>query len=100
MYFDLASDAGQFLGGYFHQDWTYDHDSWEDVVDEYVDEVSSECVHSTGAQIQAMLDGMSDEELEDVVWRRLACFYNPPTESLRTWLSRVVQRIEHRHGSK
>ncbi len=86
----------QFLGGYFHQDWVVDQESWEGVVDDFIAESAPPVVTDCAEELRQLIaGGLSDAELATVL-RRLDSSVAPSSlqMSATEWLSAVLQRLE------
>jgi hypothetical protein len=85
----------QFLGGYFHQDWALDRESWEPVVDEFVSESPHSVVVETADELTEVLAAhLSDAELTTVL-DRLGATVSPAGFDLTTtgWLEAMLWRL-------
>lgn len=85
----------ELLAGYFHQDWTSDHDTATAVVERYLEEWPSDEVPVVVKEIRQLLfDAKSENELREVVLR-LGCYYEPRADSrtYREWLTSVCERL-------
>lgn len=86
----------QFLGGYFHQDWALDRDSWEPVVDEFITESPHSVVVATVDELREVLAAhLTDAELT-VVLDRLGASVAPAGFELTptAWLEAMVRRLQ------
>ena len=85
-------DLGQFLGCYFHQDWDADYDTWEEGVQQFMRDATSEEVEATRKQLDHLLSRNRDESR---IWRNplheLYCDYDPTADgiSYTEWLCQV-----------
>ena len=69
---DLPDLAG-FLGGYFHQDWTLDHQSADEVIEVFRADVDDETRERLNAQIDMIL--AEESEVTDTMLYDLRCSY-------------------------
>jgi hypothetical protein len=86
---------GQFLGGYFHQDWVVDRHRWEEVVDDFVAESPRSLVLACAAELRDLLAaGFTDTELTNLL-ERLGGSVDPAAVELRTdeWLRAMLARL-------
>jgi hypothetical protein len=85
-----------FFSAYFHEDWRCDADSTEAVVTEYARTATLEDMHSLG---EAILDFsrefVSEEQLEEELYRTLGCYYQPSAVGLsaKAWLAGVARQL-------
>ena len=85
----------QFLGAYFHQDWTLEGHDWETVVDDFIVESPRAVVTATAEELRDLVAaGFSDAELGAVL-EGLGASVLPSalgmTPSL--WLAALLQRL-------
>jgi hypothetical protein len=89
---------GQFLGGYFHQDWVIDRQRWEEVVDDFIAESPRSLVLECAAELRDLLAaGFTDTELTGVL-ERLGVSVDPSAVQLRAdeWLQEMLGRLTAR----
>ena len=92
---------GQFLGGYFNEDWHLDDATWQGVVRRYLTVEPSESVAAAAAQLKALLaTELDDSTLERSVLREHGCCFDPASigVSMRDWLTDVLGMLEGRGG--
>ena len=66
----------QFLGAYFHQDWTVEHETAEQVIDAFLADSDSEDLVIVRREIGALLNlGKDEMELRDYLLKELSCYY-------------------------
>jgi len=97
----LSTPLGQFLGGYFHQDWTLDHGTWQDVVRNYVRSESPDAVRRAGTQLRSLVTAeIDDPTLERQVHNDYGCFFSPGSIGLgmRQWLKEVLRMLDAPQG--
>jgi hypothetical protein len=91
-----SSELFQFFAAYFHEDWSVDAASPDDVIDSFIAaHTGSECAHIASlidAFAAAVLD---DQALERALFAELGCYYVPTADaqSTRGWLQRVSGRL-------
>jgi CdiI immunity protein len=86
----------QFLGGYFHQDWALDRDSWQPVVEEFVTESPHSLVVETAAELSDVLAAnISDAELTTLL-DRLGASVAPAGfgMTVTAWLEALLLRLQ------
>jgi hypothetical protein len=83
----------QFLGGYFHQDFMLDHESWQGVVAQFRADASP----AELARVQAELDQLINRQLgEDQLSEALldlGCFLLPVSFSFAEWLEQLRSEL-------
>jgi hypothetical protein len=88
-------ELGQFLGGYFHQDWVADRHRWEAVVDDFIAESPRSLVLACAAELRDLLAaGFSDTELTSLL-ELLGGSVDPAAVELRAdeWLQAMLRRL-------
>jgi hypothetical protein len=83
----------QFLAGYFHQDWSSDHEAEDDVVRSFVAEASPETVSRVKGELQLVLRTLnSEEEMQVFLFEEMGCSYYFPSawSSGKVWLEHVA----------
>jgi CdiI immunity protein len=86
---------GQFLGGYFHQDWVVDRHRWEEVVDDFIAESPTSLVLACAAEVRDLLAaGFTDTELTGLL-ERLGGSVDPAAVELSAdeWLQAMLGRL-------
>lgn len=89
------SDLENFFSAYFHQDWSMDHDTAEEVVDYYRESESEQTVAGTREQLSALLaQGLDEDELAEKV-QNMGCEYDPTCDggNYRDWLASLAQYL-------
>jgi CdiI immunity protein len=88
----------EFLGAYFHQDWTVDEPTADGIVEKYLSEWPKEEALLALNELDRLL-GQSDNE----IWLRgildeMGCYYNPAGDSLTCagWLGHVREKMAKR----
>ncbi|MEZ1318435.1 contact-dependent growth inhibition system immunity protein [Pseudomonas fluorescens] len=89
----------EFFGAYFHQDWTVEHDTAEQVIEYF----SS---HSDPADLTLVLQELgsllklrkSEMELRSYLLRELSCYYCywNEWESGEVWLRHIASKLGHK----
>ena len=85
-----------FLGGYFHQDWTLESSSADEVIEKFVDDGDAETVRAVAREIDQLLKSKgSERELREAL-RNLGSAYNFEADgfSASEWLRHVRSRLE------
>ena len=88
---DRLPHLAHFFGAYFHEDWDFDDPDDRAVVDRFLRCESRERVDYARVEINHLLAmPLADEELSEVVFRDLGCYYTPePDVPMRQWLRSV-----------
>ena len=96
-YDDRYPELGQFLGGYFYQDWADDKrivgGSFEDVVRYFVAMNPAATVSQATRELEEFMElDLSEKELEEIVYEDLKCFVHAPGLGLtyRQWLEAIL----------
>ena len=93
----ISFDLYQFLATNFHQDWDLEADTWEGVVDNYVDEdPSAEQLRKLAAEIDDLLASRVEESLREFLVRKVGVDYLPDPLSYHRWLSEIASRLRVR----
>jgi CdiI immunity protein len=94
---DRYPDLDQFLAGRFHQDWPLDASNDLGMIELFLSEEPPEFVDSVRRQIRALIGlGLSEQELQDAVWRDFGCEYDPTIDGLSVtqWVQSVAARLD------
>lgn len=83
----------QFLGGYFHQDWTLDYSSSEAVLHSFIDDSSPDERALIAAQLREVM-ALPDSQLADAVLD-LGAYYDPTPDgrTMREWLQEMSNAL-------
>ena len=83
----------EFLGGYFHQDWSEDAPTAVAIVERYLSEWPIEEIPKMLNELNALLAQRDDDVMQCVM--KMGCFYNPVADgiSYRAWLNQIVYRL-------
>jgi len=87
----------QFFGGYFNQDWVYDHDSADEVIDSFIKESDPEAICQVRQKIIELLANQNTEiDLQKNLLYEQYCYYHYPHEwpSGRLWLEHVIEKLD------
>jgi len=92
----------QFLGAYFHQDWSADATDADGIIDRYLSDHSNK---DEVAQMAALIDAYAqrvsdDRQLERALVTELWCEFVPSTAGVRArdWLQHVAARLRAAAG--
>ena len=88
-----------FFGAYFHQDWTVEHDTAEQVIDAFVAESAIEDLMAVRHELLVLMDQGKDEfVLREYLLRELSCYYCywNAWASGESWLRHIAGRLDSR----
>ena len=100
---------GQFLGGYFHQDWAVVLDwngqepNFEAVVRSYTATATAEGITQVREQLKQFLAlALTDGQLEKVVFNDFGVDYNPTRRgsTFRQWLESILEILQEPPNKK
>jgi hypothetical protein len=86
---DFMKNLAQFLGAYFHQDWSLESTDAEGVLRSFMRNEPQETVRQVCDEIEQLLKrDLSDEELGSIVHGELGSYYSPAADGMtyRQWL--------------
>jgi len=86
----------QFLGAYFHQDWTVEHETAEQVIDAFLADSDVEDLVIVRREISALLKlGKDEMGLRDYLLKELSCYYCywNSWESGVSWMQHISDRL-------
>lgn len=86
----------QFLAGCFHQDWSCDHETEDDVIRSFVAEASPETILRVKDELQLALRAFnSEEEMQVFLFEEIGCSYYYPYawSSGKAWLEHVAAML-------
>ncbi|MGF0242264.1 contact-dependent growth inhibition system immunity protein [Rhodococcus sp. IEGM1300] len=90
-----------FFGAYFHQDWTVEHQTAEQVVDAFLVDSSPEDLKLVWEELNALLDQrMGELDLRKYLLRELSCYYCywNVWESGELWLRHIASKLVSKIG--
>ncbi|WP_077048348.1 contact-dependent growth inhibition system immunity protein [Pseudomonas sp. KK4] len=93
---DEFPELYEFLASYFHQDWSFDHDTEEEVIRSFVIDSSIETLLQVKSELQNLLaTTQSEGELQNFLFRELSCYYYYPHawSSGKAWLEHVFRML-------
>ena len=91
----MRYDLEQFFGAYFHQDWPFDADDWQGIVDQYSGSSTrtSQQLHALAGHIDELRGSCPDSEFPTLMMD-MGGFYDPRPEMAYTeWLGHVAERL-------
>lgn len=86
----------QMLGGYLHQDWTLQFESEEEAIQAMLNDSEAVRIAEGMRGIDELISGQySEEEVEDFVYGRIGCYFDPQSIGLSylSWLRRVREKM-------
>ncbi|MEZ0339173.1 contact-dependent growth inhibition system immunity protein [Mycobacterium sp. pV006] len=94
----LSWELSQFLGAYFHQDWDLEADSWEGLVDIYVDDHPVvDQLRTLADELDEVRDSRPEQPLQHFFIRTVGVDYNPEPVPYKEWLGQISDRLR-RHA--
>jgi hypothetical protein len=88
-------NLSNFLAGYFHEDWTLESSSADEVIEKFVHDGDAETPHAVAAEIDQLLQTKkSDSELKQIL-RSLGSAYNFEANgfSASGWLRHIRSKL-------
>ncbi|RON17412.1 contact-dependent growth inhibition system immunity protein [Pseudomonas frederiksbergensis] len=88
-----------FFGAYFHQDWTVEHDTAEQVIDAFLADSDPGDLRVVRQELNVLLDQRKDElVLREYLLKELSCYYCYwiAWESGEFWLRHIADRLASR----
>ena len=90
----------QLFGGYFHQDWTLEYESWGDAAAAFVVEAPKDARADAASELSTLLNARRDAEIDEAGLSRLLypgfdCNYIPAVDGLEPsqWLNLLRDAI-------
>lgn len=86
----------QFLAGYFHQDWTCEHEAEDDVIRQFIADSTPETVSQVKSELQSVLRSIQGEEnIQNFLFNQMGCsFYYPYAwPSGHAWLEHMLHML-------
>ncbi len=83
----------QFFGGYFHQDFMLDHESWEGVVAQFRADASVEEIRRVQAQLDLLIDRQLEEDVLSETLLDLGCHLLPTSFTFTEWLQQLRSEL-------
>lgn len=87
-----------FLGAYFHQDWTVEYETADQVIDAYLNEAASEDLLMVRRELNGLLgQGKTEMVLREYLLTQLSCYYCYWNDwvSGESWLGHIANRLAH-----
>jgi len=88
-----------FFGAYFHQDWPVEHDTADQVIDEFLDASNNEILIQTSHELKTLLSkDLSETELRAYLLKELKCYYCYWNEwiSGKAWLCVIEGKLNRK----
>jgi hypothetical protein len=85
-----------FFGAYFHQDWTVEYDTAEQVIDAFLADSDSEDLMTARQELDVLIGRKMDESvLREYLLTELSCYYCywNVWESGEIWLRHIANRL-------
>ncbi|MHC8365960.1 contact-dependent growth inhibition system immunity protein [Pseudomonas sp. ZT5P21] len=90
------SELHDFFGAYFHQDWTIEHESAEQVIDAFLADSAIEDLMVVCQELDFLLAKRKGEvELREYLLKELSCYYCywNEWESGEAWLRHIAKKL-------
>lgn len=88
----------QFFAGYFHEDWSVEADSPDQVLSAFVRQRGGGCdLEELSRSIVAFVrEYPKDDEIDEALFKELGCYYSPRAEGIltRSWLLSVAAKLD------
>ncbi|MBV4496783.1 hypothetical protein HU715_015610 [Pseudomonas sp. SWRI12] len=91
-----------FFGAYFHQDWSAEHESAEQVLEAFLAESGVEILKTVQQELDVLLGKKENElELREYLLKELSCYYSywNTWEVGKVWLRHIASRLSSRVDS-
>ncbi|MFP6833207.1 hypothetical protein PS619_03955 [Pseudomonas fluorescens] len=92
-------EAQDFFGAYFHQDWLVEHDTADQVIDEFLRTADKEVLVLVRSELRALINSkLSEMQLRAFFLKELHCYYCYWHEwaSGEVWLRHLERKLnEH-----
>lgn len=91
------TELQQFLGGHFHQDWTEEHSSADEVIDSFLLESTRETILIVREEIVELISSHTNElDLQHNLLHEQHCYYYYSNQwsSGRSWLNHIVMKFD------
>jgi len=82
----------QFFGSYFHQDWDFDGDTWEEVIANYLTTCSGGEIELLTAQLDDVIQDIESNKIDaNMLSSEFNCDYNFDADGLSAieWLAKI-----------
>ena len=94
-------EVHDFFGAHFHQDWTVEHDTAEQVIDAFLIDSDPEDLRRVRQELDTLLELRKDEVgLREYLLKELRCYYCywDAWESGEAWLRHIAGKLDSRLG--
>ena len=87
---------GNLLGGYFHQDWTLESSSADEVIEQFIHDQGPDRCHAVAQEIDQLLKTKTSESALKETLRSLGSAYNFAADgfSASEWLRHVRSKLQ------
>ncbi|MBV4550054.1 hypothetical protein HU742_002700 [Pseudomonas sp. SWRI102] len=86
-----------FFGAYFHQDWTIEHESAEEVISAFLTESDIDVLRLVQQEINLLIrDNKDEQKLREYLLKELSCYYCYWNEwgTGEHWLLHIASRLD------
>jgi hypothetical protein len=88
------SEVSNFLGAYFHQDWTEESSSWEQVAAQYSEDAGALLTQTVAGELLNLSESHSTESELSAQMQALGCYYWPGSDAgYRPWLKELAAHM-------
>jgi hypothetical protein len=90
-------NAGQFLGCYFHQDFSFEFGEPEVAVKKFIADSDGTLRAAVAQELRQVIAECDDRKLTDFVFLELGCYYSPERHRgvpMREWLNQIIAALE------
>lgn len=99
---DAYDELDRLMGAYFHQDWTMENSSADEVVRLYISETGEALQQRLSRQIHNLLaQGLAEPEMQALLFDQFGCAYHYLNHwaTSRAWLAHILELLpEQEHG--
>jgi hypothetical protein len=88
-----------FFGAYFHQDWLMEHDTADQVIDDFLKSSDKEILISVRSELQTLISrGLNEMDLRALFLKELKCYYCYWNEwaSGEVWLRHIERKLNEK----
>lgn len=89
-------EAQDFFGAYFHQDWLLEHDTADQVIDEFLRDSDKKVLMLVRSELQTLMSKKLNEmDLRTFFLKELSCYYCywNEWESGEAWLRHIERKL-------
>lgn len=89
------TELQNFLGAYFHQDWSHEYSSADDAINSFIKDSTKETIIKVIAELIAInTANTSEKDLLRNLLNKQYCYYYPSEwESGKSWIEYVIKKL-------